>query len=69
MFVSDKLGRKRFGGTPDKPTTPSASQDGTDDDLLDKKKAIINDEILALQIKEDELAKVGGVYIIGIQNI
>lgn len=54
---SDRINKKRPGGTPDKPTTPSASQDGADDDMLDRKKAIINDEILALQIKDDELAK------------
>ena len=60
ILLSDKLRKNKRDGTPEKPTTPNASQGelGEDGQEEAKKNIIINDEILALQIKPDDLEKV-----------
>ena len=61
FFVSNVEKSKKRGrdGTPDKPMTPNASQDTMEDNALDdRRNVIINDEILALQIKPEDIQKV-----------
>ena len=59
QMISDKLrkGGKR-DGTPEKPTTPN-TDNLDEDELAGKKQIIVNDEILAMQIKHEDLQKVG----------
>ncbi len=60
-IILDKLRKGKRDGTPEKPTTPSASQDALQEEgssSPEKKQVIVNDEILAMQIKADELHKV-----------
>ena len=63
--LSDKLRKGKRDGTPDKPTTPITSQDALMEEGTPQPDAavIINDEILGLQIKPEDLAKVGYLVI------
>lgn len=60
MHFTDLKGKKRRDGfgSPDKASTPSVSCEGFQQDAESQKRPIINEEILALQIKEDDLLKV-----------
>lgn len=61
ITFSDKLKKGKRDGTPDKPNTPIASQDALLEEGAnqpDKKSVLINDEILGLQIKPEDLQKV-----------
>ena len=59
LSLTDKIKKsKRDGGTPDKPGTPSASRDALLEEELGGRRVIINDEILAMHIKEENLVKV-----------
>ena len=58
-FIDIKVKKKRDGvGTPEKACSPSVPCEGIQQDVEGQKRPIINDEILALQIKEDDLTKV-----------
>jgi len=58
-FTDIKGKRKRDGiGSPDKGNTPSVPCEGFAPDMEGQKRPIVNDEILALQITEDDLVKV-----------
>ena len=59
--LSDKLRKASKRDTPEKPGTPNASQENLLDDesIVEKKYVIINDEILAMRIKHEDLQKVG----------
>ena len=60
MYFTDIKGKKKRDGigSPDKASTPSVACEGIPQDVEGQKRPIINDEILALQIKEDDLMKV-----------
>jgi len=59
IFTDLKGKKKRDGiGSPDKASTPSVLCEGFLQDAEGQKRPIINEEILALQIKEDDLMKV-----------
>lgn len=60
LYIIDLKGKKRRDGvgSPDKASTPSVPCEGIQQDMEGQKRPIINDEILALQIKEDDLMKV-----------
>ncbi|CAH1789362.1 unnamed protein product, partial [Owenia fusiformis] len=55
---ANKLKGKKRDGTPEKSTTPNLSQDALpEEDRAASRNVIINDEILALAIKEEDLTK------------
>jgi len=60
VYFTDIKGKKKRDGTgsPDKESTPSIPCEGIPQDLEGQRRLIINDEILALQITEDDLLKV-----------
>jgi len=60
LHFADLKGKKKRDGTgsPDKASTPSIPCEGFQQDAEGQKRPIINEEILALQIKEDDLMKV-----------
>ena len=60
LYFTDVKGKKKRDGigSPDKASTPSVPCEGIPQDVEGQKRPIINDEILALQIKEDDLLKV-----------
>jgi len=60
LYFADTKGKKKRDGigSPDKASTPSVPCEGIQQDVESQKRPIINDEILALQIKEDDLMKV-----------
>ncbi len=57
---ADKFRKPSKRDTPEKPGTPSASQENLleDGSTVEKKYVIVNDEILALRIKQEDLQKV-----------
>jgi len=60
LHFTDVKGKKRRDcfGSPDKASTPSVPCEGFQPDAEGQKRPIINEEILALQITEDDLMKV-----------
>ena len=65
LYFSDKLKKGKTDGTPEKPNTPSGSQDASTEEegTVSEKRVIINPEILAMQIKEEDLQKVSRLII------
>ena len=63
-FYADIKGKKKRDGigSPDKASTPSVPCEGFPPDMEGQKRPIINDEILALQITEDDLVKVSCTF-------
>jgi len=62
IFTDIKGKKKRDGiNSPEKASTPSVPCEGFQQDAESQKRPIVSDEILALQIKEDDLMKVGFV--------
>ena len=60
-FHADKFRKGKRDGTPDKPSTPNASQDAMQEEGVaarEKKHVIVDDDILAMQIKPQDLEKV-----------
>ena len=55
-FFLDKLRKNKRDNSPDKPGTPS--NDILEEGEKQEKKVIINDEILALAVKEEDLKQV-----------
>ena len=57
---ADIKGKKKRDGisSPEKASTPSVPCEGVQQDIEGQKRPIVNDEILALQITEDDLLKV-----------
>ena len=59
--ITDKLRKGKRDGTPEKPSTPNASQDPLQEEGTpqpEKKQVLVNEEILNLAIKPEDLAKV-----------
>jgi len=58
--LTDLKGKKKRDGigSPDKTSTPTVPCEGIQYDAEGQKRPIVNDEILALQITEDDLMKV-----------
>jgi len=58
LHFTDLKGKKRRDGSPDKESTPSVLCEGFQQDTEGQKRPIVSEEILALQIKDDDLMKV-----------
>jgi len=63
IFTYIKGRKKRDGiSSPDKASTPSVPCEAVQQDVEGQKRPIVNDEILALQITDDDLAKVNSMF-------
>jgi hypothetical protein len=60
LLFADKLKRGKRDGTPEKPTTPTTDTQ-EDEEQSARRNIIVNDEILAMQIKPEDLQKVGNL--------
>jgi len=61
VLLQNNKGKKRRDGSPDKSSTPSIPCEGIQQDAEGQKRPIVNDEILALHITEDDLVKVSSI--------